>query len=108
MDCSHVADQVAHFHFQRIGDDLQRSQRHTLLAGFDPVQVNAVQPGQLCQLVLAFLHANRLDFSANNLLNVLQRLQTSSLPRSLGRAWPLDVEPWRILDRIRGEIYLNR
>lgn len=72
-----VADQVADLHVKGIGNQFQCSQRHALLAGFDPVQMDAVQPGQLRQLVLrqALLGARGLDVSADNFLNVLQRLQ---------------------------------
>ena len=76
----HIPDQIPHLNVQSIGDDLERSQRHALLAGFNPVQMHAVQPRQLRQLVLrhAFLAASRLDISSDNFLNVLQRLQAKA------------------------------
>lgn len=75
---SHIPDQIAHFNVQGIGNDFQRSQGHALPAGFDPVQVDAVQPRQFRKLILsyAFLRASGLDVPADRPLNILQRLQT--------------------------------
>ena len=78
MERSHIPDQIPHFNVEGVSDDLERSQRHALPAGFDPVQMHAVQAGQLRQLVLRYplLAANRFDLPADEFLNVLQRLQT--------------------------------
>jgi len=67
-----VPDQISHLDVQSVSDDLQRSQRHTLLAGFDPIQMHTVESRQLRQLVLrhALLAANRLNVPADNFLNV--------------------------------------
>ena len=77
-----TADQIPHPNVQCVSDNLQRSQRHALPPGLNPVEMDAVQPGQLRELVLrdAFSPANRLDPYADNFLNVLQR---SSLGRML-------------------------
>lgn len=72
-----IADQIPHPHVQSIGNGLERSQRHALPAGFNPVQMHAVQTGQLRQFVLGdgLLPTNRFDPCADGFLNVLQRLQ---------------------------------
>jgi len=73
----HIPNQVAHLYVESIRDDFQRSQCHPLPPGLDPVQVHAVQPGRLRELVLRCLlcAANRFDFPADRFLNVLHRLQ---------------------------------
>ena len=72
-----IADQVPHLDVKSICNQLKRPKCHALPAGFDPVQMHAVQPGQLRKLVLrhALFAANRFDIPANEFLNVLQRLQ---------------------------------
>jgi len=47
-----IPDQVTHAHAERIGDELQGSDRHDLLAALQPVEVSAVETGQFGELVL--------------------------------------------------------
>ena len=49
---SHLPDEIPDAHVERVRNQLQCSQRHALLAAFQPVQVDAIQPSQIRQLIL--------------------------------------------------------
>ena len=59
MRLSDASHEIAHFNFQCIRHDLQRSQSNAQTAGFQPVQVRSIQAGVNSKLSTGTAHSHQ-------------------------------------------------